>query len=98
MRGIFKQFDKGGDGYMESSDLGAFLDLLGMSASPARVADILHEIDGDGSGSITLAELERWYVSDASAHTKKNAAASPNKKAAEVGSDEDRDGPGSDSD
>lgn len=82
---------------MESGDLGAFLDLLGMQASPERVADILHEIDGDGSGSITLAELERWYVSDASAQ-RNNAAASPNAKAAEIGSDEEGDGPGSDSD
>ena len=91
VRVIFKQFDHTGDGHMEASELGAFLDLLGMQPSPERVADILKDIDGDGSGSITLPELERWYVKDAAV----KPAAAPAQEGA--GSDDEGGGSGSDS-
>jgi hypothetical protein len=41
VRLIFKRFDHEGHGFMESSDLGAFLELLGVRATPDDVAQIL---------------------------------------------------------
>ena len=38
---IFKQFDHEGDGHMESSELGAFLELLGMDPAPDKLEEIL---------------------------------------------------------
>lgn len=84
MRLTFQQFDKAGNGRMESTDLGAFLDLLGMGSSPDRVAEILYELDADGSGFIALPTLEQWYTSATLAPSNGGAAASPISKDAEI--------------
>jgi len=91
VRLTFQQFDKAGNGRMESTDLGAFLDLLGMGSSPDRVAEILYELDADGSGFIALPTLERWYTSVTSAPSKAGAGASSDSKAAEIEPHEDED-------
>mmetsp|Transcript_55548 Transcript_55548/g.104225 ORF Transcript_55548/g.104225 Transcript_55548/m.104225 type:complete len:272 (+) Transcript_55548:148-963(+) len=41
VRIIFKQFDSEGVGHMESSDLGAFLEVLGVQTSPDELSEIL---------------------------------------------------------
>ena len=65
VRVIFKQFDHSGDGHMETAELGAFLELLGMTFPPEKLEEVMNAIDKDRGGSITLAEFEAWYVSEA---------------------------------
>jgi Ca2+-binding EF-hand superfamily protein len=64
----FKTVDFDGGGTIDSSELSALADKVGLDLSEAELADAIKEMDADGSGEIDFEEFFQWY-SNGSAST-----------------------------
>lgn len=53
----FSLFDKNGDGYISSKELGIVMRSLGQNPSEQELKDMINEVDADGNGSIDFEEF-----------------------------------------
>ena len=53
----FSLFDKNGDGYISSDELGTVTRSLGLSPTESEVRDMISEVDADGSGTVDFQEF-----------------------------------------
>ncbi|OEL35348.1 Calmodulin [Dichanthelium oligosanthes] len=53
----FGLFDKNGDGYITSEELGAVIKSLGQNLTESEVQDMIKEVDADGNGTIEFPEF-----------------------------------------
>ncbi|XP_023234289.1 calmodulin-alpha-like isoform X2 [Centruroides sculpturatus] len=57
LREAFSVFDKDGDGYVTTEELGTVMRSLGQNPTDAELHDMIKEVDIDGSGSIDFPEF-----------------------------------------
>ena len=68
LREAFSLFDPDGSGCISTAELQALLNAIGVTATAAEVADIVNEVDYDGSGQVNssryspLLEANQLYV------------------------------------
>merc|ERR1711924_481150 len=53
----FSLFDKDGDGTITTKELGTVMRSLGQNPTEAELADMINEVDADGSGTIDFPEV-----------------------------------------
>ncbi|KAF1898302.1 hypothetical protein Lal_00033068 [Lupinus albus] len=53
----FSFYDKDGDGYITTKELGTVMRSLGQNPTEAELKDIINEVDADGSGTIDFPEF-----------------------------------------
>merc|ERR1711982_55181 len=53
----FLLFDKDGDGTITTKELGTVMRSLGQNTTEAELADMINEVDADGSGTIDFPEF-----------------------------------------
>lgn len=53
----FSLFDKDGDGTITTKELGTVMRSLGQNPTEAELADMIHEVDADQSGTIDFSEF-----------------------------------------
>ncbi|KAJ8600034.1 hypothetical protein CTAYLR_001897 [Chrysophaeum taylorii] len=64
IREHFDVFDVDGSGSVDARELGGLLRELRIPVKNAdELAEIMHEVDADGSGTIDFPEFERWFLS-----------------------------------
>jgi Ca2+-binding EF-hand superfamily protein len=54
---VFSRFDTSGDGEMTQDEFKRTLRQMGRNFSDAQVADLVHRIDSDNSGTINIKEF-----------------------------------------
>jgi len=57
----FSLFDKDGDGTITTKELGTVMRSLGQNPTEAELADMINEVDADGSGTIDFPEVTTPY-------------------------------------
>ncbi|KAE9621662.1 putative EF-hand domain pair protein [Lupinus albus] len=53
----FSFYDKDGDGYITTKELGTVMRSLGQNPTEAELQDMINEVDADGSGTIDFPEF-----------------------------------------
>ncbi|XP_069110938.1 calmodulin-like [Argopecten irradians] len=56
-REAFSLFDKDGDGFVSSKELGTVMRSLGQNPTEAELQDMINEVDTDGNGTIDFPEF-----------------------------------------
>ncbi|KAH9515331.1 hypothetical protein Btru_014179 [Bulinus truncatus] len=59
LKEAFSLFDKNGDGYITTSELGTVMKSLNQNPSESELEDMINEVDTDGSGTIDFSEFQR---------------------------------------
>ncbi|CAL1529450.1 unnamed protein product [Lymnaea stagnalis] len=59
LREAFNLFDKDGDGFITTSELGVVMTSLNQNPSQSELQDMINEVDADGSGTIDFNEFLR---------------------------------------
>lgn len=61
---VFRKFDVNNDGKISSSELGSIMGSLGQPATEEELNNMIHEVDADGDGHISLEEFIELNTKD----------------------------------
>lgn len=72
MKGVFKRFDKDGDGVIDTSELRTMMTQLGQRPTEAQLRQLLVAADAAGSGTIDFLEFRSVLMRQAAASPPSN--------------------------